>query len=98
MFSVVAGLVQMNDMNGMLWPGFYMLAHSSSDVLPEGSVTTLTSPVRRGLSHTECVQFWYHTGGEKPGKRTLSHKCVYIYSFIGENSIWVPTQARWMSM
>ncbi|XP_021324713.2 apical endosomal glycoprotein isoform X2 [Danio rerio] len=53
--------------------GFYMLAHSSVDILPEGSVTTLTSPVRKGLSHTECVHFWYHTGGDKPG--TLS---VYV--------------------
>lgn len=46
-----------------------MLADSSVDVLPQGSVTTLTSPVRRGLTHTECVQFWYHTGGDNPGKK-----------------------------
>lgn len=47
--------------------GFYMLAHSGVDVLHQGSKMTLTSPVRRGLAHTECVHFWYHTGGENPG-------------------------------
>lgn len=58
-------------------PGFYMLAHSSVDVLPQGSVTTLTSPVRRGVSHTECVHFWYHTGGEKPGTMIQCQRSVY---------------------
>uniref|UniRef100_A0A673IQT5 MAM domain-containing protein n=1 Tax=Sinocyclocheilus rhinocerous TaxID=307959 RepID=A0A673IQT5_9TELE len=74
--------------------GFYMLAHSSSDVLPEGSVTTLTSPVRRGLSHTECVHFWYHTGGEKPGtlkvyiKPTDGNRIQLFSSSIRQGHAW----------
>lgn len=47
--------------------GYYMLAHSGVDDLPQGSVTTLSSPVRHGLTHTECVYFWYHMGGNNPG-------------------------------
>ncbi|XP_053334693.1 apical endosomal glycoprotein [Clarias gariepinus] len=59
--------------------GYYMLAHSGMDVLPQGSVTTLTSPVRRGSTHTECVYFWYNMGGHNPG--TLS---VYVKPADGE--------------
>lgn len=47
--------------------GYYMLAHSGVDVLPQGSVVTLSSPVRHGLTLTECVYFWYHMGGQNPG-------------------------------
>ncbi|KAK2872509.1 hypothetical protein Q8A67_022406 [Cirrhinus molitorella] len=74
--------------------GFYMLAHSSSDVLPQGSVTTLTSPVRRGLSHTECVHFWYHTGGDKPGmlnvyvKPTHGNRIQLFSSSIRQGHAW----------
>lgn len=53
-----------------------MLAHSGVDVLSQGGKMTLTSPVRRGLGHTECVHFWYHTAGENPGKRTSLH--IYV--------------------
>ncbi|KAB5549223.1 hypothetical protein PHYPO_G00064910 [Pangasianodon hypophthalmus] len=53
--------------------GYYMLAHSGVDVLPQGSVAILSSPVRRGVTHTECVYFWYYMGGHNPG--TLS---VYV--------------------
>ncbi|TRY88578.1 hypothetical protein DNTS_034551 [Danionella cerebrum] len=59
--------------------GFYMLAYTDAEVLPRGSVTTLTSPVRQGLAHTECVNFWYHTGGDQPG--TLN---VYVTPSDGE--------------
>ncbi|XP_050949827.1 apical endosomal glycoprotein [Labeo rohita] len=74
--------------------GFYMLAHSSVDVLPQGSVTTLTSPVRRGVSHTECVHFWYHTGGEKPGtlnvyvKPTHGNRIQLFSSSIRQGHAW----------
>ncbi|XP_022532230.2 apical endosomal glycoprotein [Astyanax mexicanus] len=53
--------------------GYYMLAHSGVEVLPEGSVMTLTSPLGHNVAFTECVRFWYHTGGDNPG--TLS---VYV--------------------
>ncbi|KAK3524127.1 hypothetical protein QTP70_018036, partial [Hemibagrus guttatus] len=53
--------------------GYYMLAHSGLNALPQGSVTTLTSPIRHGVTHTECVHFWYNMGGHNPG--TLS---VYV--------------------
>ncbi|KAG1943364.1 MAM and LDL-receptor class A domain-containing protein [Pimephales promelas] len=74
--------------------GFYMLAHSGVDVLPLGSVTTLTSPVRRGLTHTECVQFWYHTGGEKSGTLNVYVKpsdgdMIQIFSSsVGQGHAW----------
>ncbi|XP_066502340.1 apical endosomal glycoprotein [Hoplias malabaricus] len=61
--------------------GYYMLAHSGVEVLPQGSVMTLSSPVRRGVAHTECVRFWYHTAGPNPG--TLS---VYIYPVKGDKT------------
>ncbi|XP_062868168.1 apical endosomal glycoprotein [Trichomycterus rosablanca] len=47
--------------------GHYMFAHSGKAVLPKGSVMTLTSPVRQGVTHTECVYFWYHMTGHNPG-------------------------------
>ncbi|KAF4077069.1 hypothetical protein AMELA_G00203870 [Ameiurus melas] len=56
--------------------GFYMLAHSGVDVLPQGSVATLNSPVRRGLTHTECVYFWYNMGGDHPGTLSMYVKPV----------------------
>ncbi|KAF7696752.1 hypothetical protein HF521_005170 [Silurus meridionalis] len=59
--------------------GYYMLAHSGVDVLPQGSVTTLISPVRYGVTHTECVYFWYNMGGHNPG--TLH---VYVKPVDGE--------------
>lgn len=66
----------MNNSYLMLWNdwvifyvplGHYMLVHSGVDVLPQGRVTTLISPVRRGVTHTECVYFWYNEGGHNPG-------------------------------
>ena len=45
-----------------------MMADSDVEILPQGSVATLTSPVRVGVAQTECVHFWYHMGGENPGE------------------------------
>ncbi|XP_072518488.1 apical endosomal glycoprotein [Salminus brasiliensis] len=61
--------------------GYYMLAHSSVEVLPQGSVMTLTSPVRHGVASSQCLYFWYHTGGDNPG--TLS---VYMKPVKGEET------------
>ena len=59
--------------------GFYMVANTGADVLPQGSVSTLTSSVRPATSHTECVHFWYHTGGENSGKQDKEwYLCVFI--------------------
>ncbi|XP_051959862.1 apical endosomal glycoprotein [Xyrauchen texanus] len=69
--------------------GFYMLAHSGADVLPLGSVMTLTSPVRSGLSHTECVHFWYYTGGDNPG--TLK---VYVKPSDGDSTMLFSSSFR----
>ncbi|XP_035245998.1 apical endosomal glycoprotein isoform X1 [Anguilla anguilla] len=55
--------------------GYYMITDSSANFLPEGHVTTLTSQPRDRVPNTECVRFWYHMGGEKPG--TLN---VYVKS------------------
>eukprot|EP00063_Salmo_salar_P009287 XP_013984122.1 PREDICTED: apical endosomal glycoprotein isoform X2 [Salmo salar] len=56
--------------------GYYMMADSDVEILPQGSVATLTSPVRVGVAQTECVHFWYHMGGENPGLLTVYMKPV----------------------
>ncbi|XP_037401964.1 apical endosomal glycoprotein [Pygocentrus nattereri] len=56
--------------------GYYMLAHSSVEVLPQDNVMTLSSPVRHGVAHIECVHFWYHTRGDNPGTLTVYKKPV----------------------
>ncbi|KAF5896237.1 apical endosomal glycoprotein, partial [Clarias magur] len=74
--------------------GYYMLVHSGVDVLPQGSVTTLTSPVRRGLTHTECVYFWYNMGGHNPGtlsvyvKPAHGERILLFSSSINQGHIW----------
>uniref|UniRef100_A0A8C6TLB0 MAM domain-containing protein n=1 Tax=Neogobius melanostomus TaxID=47308 RepID=A0A8C6TLB0_9GOBI len=56
--------------------GYYMMVNSGSDVLHSGAVSSLTSPVYYGTSRTECLQFWYHMGGESPGSLTVYMKPV----------------------
>ncbi|XP_034565719.1 apical endosomal glycoprotein [Notolabrus celidotus] len=56
--------------------GYYMMANTGADILPSGGTTVLTSPVRHGTTKTECVHFWYHMGGERPGSLTLYMKLV----------------------
>lgn len=61
-----------------LYVGFYMLANTGVNVLPQGSVTTLTSSFRSATS-AACVHFWYHTGGENSGiKDTKTTKTHWI--------------------
>lgn len=47
--------------------GFYMMANTGANILPPGKTAVLTSPVHQGI--TKCVHFWYHIGGENPGKK-----------------------------
>lgn len=56
--------------------GYYMMVNSGSDVLRPGAVSTLSSPVHYGTARTECLQFWYHTGGDRPGSLTVYMKLV----------------------
>ncbi|XP_040915419.1 apical endosomal glycoprotein [Toxotes jaculatrix] len=56
--------------------GFYMMANTGASILPSGNRAVLTSPVRQGTAKTECVHFWYHMGGEKPGSLTVYMKPV----------------------
>uniref|UniRef100_UPI0037E80A4D apical endosomal glycoprotein n=1 Tax=Semicossyphus pulcher TaxID=241346 RepID=UPI0037E80A4D len=56
--------------------GFYMMANTGVSILPSGGKAVLTSPVRQGTAKTECVHFWYHMGGERPGSLTLYMKPV----------------------
>ncbi|KAG7476848.1 hypothetical protein MATL_G00087170 [Megalops atlanticus] len=51
--------------------GYYMIADTSVEVLPLGSMTNLTSPSRSAAPQTECVHFWYHMGGDKPGSLSV---------------------------
>ncbi|XP_076836501.1 apical endosomal glycoprotein [Brachyhypopomus gauderio] len=75
--------------------GSYMLAHSGEDVLPRGSVMTLTSPLHRSEVHTECVHFWYHTGGQNPGtlrvyaKPVNGMKILLFSNSVGLGSVWL---------
>lgn len=57
--------------------GFYMIAYTGSKKLDD--LSTLTSPVRSATTHTECVYFWYHTGGKNPGSLA-----VYVKPQSGE--------------
>ncbi|XP_019735215.1 apical endosomal glycoprotein isoform X2 [Hippocampus comes] len=54
--------------------GFYMMVQTGGSVLPAGAITTLTSPVRIGKAHTECLNFWYHMGSENPGSLSVYMK------------------------
>lgn len=56
--------------------GYYMMVNSGSDVLPSGAVSSLSSTVFYGTSRTECLQFWYHMGGDHPGSLTVYMKPV----------------------
>ncbi|XP_072310635.1 apical endosomal glycoprotein isoform X2 [Eucyclogobius newberryi] len=56
--------------------GHYMLLNSGSDVLLSGAVSSLTSALIYGTSHTQCLQFWYHMGGVSPGSLTVYLKPV----------------------
>ncbi|XP_071322450.1 apical endosomal glycoprotein [Trachinotus anak] len=56
--------------------GFYMMANTGANILPSGSSSVLTSPVRQGTALTECVHFWYHMGGVNPGSLTVYMKPV----------------------
>lgn len=74
--------------------GYFMMVNSGSDVLPSGAVSSLTSPVYDGTSRTECVQFWYHMGGDNPGSLTVYMKPVKdervkIYSdSLNQGDVW----------
>uniref|UniRef100_A0A3Q3L3T1 MAM domain containing 4 n=1 Tax=Mastacembelus armatus TaxID=205130 RepID=A0A3Q3L3T1_9TELE len=59
--------------------GFYMMVNTGSNILPSGGTTVLTSPLHHGTTKTECVSFWYHMGGVKPGSLT-----VYLKPLKGE--------------
>ncbi|XP_033831819.1 apical endosomal glycoprotein isoform X2 [Periophthalmus magnuspinnatus] len=56
--------------------GYYMLLNTDSDIFPAGATSTLTSPLIYGTSKTQCLQFWYHMGGARPGTLTVYMKPV----------------------
>ncbi|XP_072228678.1 apical endosomal glycoprotein [Leuresthes tenuis] len=56
--------------------GFYMMVNTGAAILPLGTTSVLTSPVRQGIVKTECLHFWYHMGGENPGSLTVYMKPV----------------------
>lgn len=62
--------------------GYYMMVNSGADILPSGAASTLTSPIYYGTSRSQCLQFWYHMGGDSPG--SLS---VYVKSVTGERVV-----------
>ncbi|XP_034048992.1 apical endosomal glycoprotein [Thalassophryne amazonica] len=56
--------------------GFYMAVNTGSNNLPPGSTAVLTSPIHKGTTKTQCLQFWYHKGGENPGSLVVYMKPV----------------------
>ncbi|XP_058472794.1 apical endosomal glycoprotein [Solea solea] len=74
--------------------GFYMMANTGADVLPSGSATVLTSPVRQGTTKTECVHFWYHMGGKNPGSLTVymkpvtGHRVKIFSDTLDQGDVW----------
>uniref|UniRef100_H2ZZX6 MAM domain containing 4 n=1 Tax=Latimeria chalumnae TaxID=7897 RepID=H2ZZX6_LATCH len=47
--------------------GYYMIADTSKSVLPKGLTATMVSEMHEPLFNEECLQFWYHMGGNSPG-------------------------------
>ncbi|XP_030625025.1 apical endosomal glycoprotein isoform X2 [Chanos chanos] len=74
--------------------GYYMMIHSGTETLPQGSVSTLTSPVHRGVDYTECLQFWYYMGGDNPGSLNVFVKPVkgdrikLFSSSVNQGDVW----------
>ncbi|XP_023130559.2 apical endosomal glycoprotein isoform X2 [Amphiprion ocellaris] len=56
--------------------GYYMMVNTGANTLPSDGTTVLTSSVRQGNAKTECVNFWYHMGGENPGSLSVYMKPV----------------------
>lgn len=68
--------------------GHYMMINTGANYLPTGQAGYLVSPFRAGSTKTECVSFWYHTGGMNPGetprlpaRHTLKHTLISINSY-----------------
>ncbi|XP_062410889.1 apical endosomal glycoprotein-like [Sardina pilchardus] len=74
--------------------GFYMVANTGADSLPQDSKIILATSDRSASSDMECVHFWYHTGGEKPGKlsvfvRPMSGDATEIFTnTINQGDMW----------
>ncbi|KAK1155592.1 apical endosomal glycoprotein [Acipenser oxyrinchus oxyrinchus] len=51
--------------------GFYMIVDTSHDVMSSGQSASLYSGLTSALRGPECVQFWYHMSGDKPGSLSV---------------------------
>nr|XP_015798985.2 apical endosomal glycoprotein [Nothobranchius furzeri] len=74
--------------------GYYMMVNTDAAILPPGTAAVLTSPVRQGTTRTECVNFWYHMGGEKPGffsvfmKTETGDRVQIFYDSLNQGDDW----------
>lgn len=74
--------------------GFYMMVNTGVDFLSSGDTAVLTSPVRQGAAKTECILFWYHTGGENPGSLTLymtpaeGERVQVFFDDLNQGDVW----------
>ncbi|XP_067106662.1 apical endosomal glycoprotein [Osmerus mordax] len=74
--------------------GYYMMADSDAEVLPQGAVSTLTSPLSWASYNPKCVNFWYHMGGKNPGSfsvyvKPVKGERVKIFSnIVSQGGVW----------
>ncbi|KAM9735076.1 apical endosomal glycoprotein isoform 1-T1 [Menidia menidia] len=74
--------------------GYYMMVNTGATILPLGATAVLTSPIRQGIINTECLNFWYHMGGENPGSLTVYMKSVegervkIFFDSLNQGDVW----------
>ncbi|XP_028318573.1 apical endosomal glycoprotein [Gouania willdenowi] len=73
--------------------GSYMLLDTSESLLPSGGSALITSPSHKGTAHTDCLSFWFHMGGAKPGflsvyLRPTGGERVKLFSSSGSGETW----------
>lgn len=74
--------------------GFYMMVNTRADILPSDETSVLSSSIRQGNARTECVSFWYHSAGEKPGSLSVYMKPVkgerveIFYNSLDQGDVW----------
>ncbi|MGH0173080.1 UNVERIFIED_CONTAM: hypothetical protein FKN15_064464 [Acipenser sinensis] len=76
--SLESGLLFMKDPATLhTVQGFYMIVDTSHDVMSSGQSASLYSGLTSALRGPECVQFWYHMSGDKPGRVGSLHRGVW---------------------
>lgn len=69
-----------------------MMANTGVSILPPGEAGVLTSPIRQGTAKTECINFWYHMGGENPGETPSQDEHTHKHTLRGHEYSGSPLQ------